>query len=90
MNIEISIELFRIPPPQTTNVVPLQIPLKFPSNHPFSSHISEKALFPNASVNLDDRPSTDIDPYIVTHKIRGRTVSFFNRPFIKIDFLLVR
>jgi hypothetical protein len=53
------------------NLTPLQIPLKFPSNHPFSSHISAKAVFPNASVNLNDRPSTDTDPYIVTHKIRG-------------------
>ena len=63
---------FRIPPPVKTNIIPHQIPLKFPSNHPFSSHISEKALFPNSSLNLDDRPSTDFDPYIVTHKIRGR------------------
>ncbi|CAF1100618.1 unnamed protein product [Rotaria sordida] len=55
----------------TTDITPHQIPLKFPSNHPFSSHISEKALFPNASINIDDRPSIDKDPYIVTHKIRG-------------------
>ncbi|CAF3642039.1 unnamed protein product [Rotaria sp. Silwood1] len=55
----------------TTDITPHQIPLKFPSNHPFSSHISEKALFPNASVNIDDQPSTYMDPYIVTHKIRG-------------------
>ena len=28
-------------------------------------------MFPNASGSLTDRPSTDSDPYIVTHKIRG-------------------
>jgi hypothetical protein len=68
------IDSYRMPAPfHTTDLTPHQIPLKFPSNHPFSSHISEKAVFPNASFSLDDRPSTDTDPYIVTHKTRGRT-----------------
>jgi hypothetical protein len=80
---------FRIPASfHTTNISSHQIPLKFPSNHPYSSHISEKALFPNASINLDDRPSTDIDPYIVTHKIRGKTI--FKDYFMSILFIKKR
>ncbi|CAF4277377.1 unnamed protein product [Rotaria magnacalcarata] len=68
-NVRINDEL--IPAPQTVDVTPHQIPLKFPANHPFSSHISEKALFPNSSANFDDHPSTSMDPYMVPQKVRG-------------------
>jgi hypothetical protein len=67
------IDFFRIPAPlHTTDMTSHQIDLKFPSNHPFTSHISEKSVFPNPSMDLNDRPSTYTDPYIVTHKIRGK------------------
>lgn len=63
---------FRIPPPQRSNGLSAQeIPLKFPSNHPFTSHISEKAVFPDPNSDENNRPSTDLEPYIVTHKVRG-------------------
>ncbi|CAM4914355.1 unnamed protein product [Rotaria socialis] len=68
-NVRINDEL--IPAPQTVDVTPHQIPLQFPANHPFSSHISEKALFPNSSANFDDHPSTSMDPYMVPQKVRG-------------------
>ncbi len=64
---------FRVPAPlHTTDIASHQIPLEFPSNHPYTSHISEKAVFPTSTDGLNDRPSTSIDPYIVTHKIRGK------------------
>ncbi|CAF0904391.1 unnamed protein product [Rotaria sordida] len=69
-NVRINDEL--VPAPlHTTDITSHEIPLEFPSNHPFTSHISEKSIFPTASIDLNDRPSTCTDPYIVTHKIRG-------------------
>ncbi|CAF4607907.1 unnamed protein product [Rotaria sp. Silwood1] len=69
-NVRINDEL--VPAPlHTTDISSHEIPSKFPSNHPFTSHISEKAVFPTATINLNDRPSTCINPYVVTHKIRG-------------------
>lgn len=62
----------RIPAPfHSIDLTHQQIPLKFPSNHPYASHISEKSVFPHAIVDSYDRPSTDTDPYIVTHKSKG-------------------
>ncbi|CAF1187624.1 unnamed protein product [Adineta ricciae] len=58
-------------PLHTTDITSHQISLEFPSNHPYTSHISEKALFPTSTDGLNDRPSTSVEPYIVTHKIRG-------------------
>ncbi|CAF3625374.1 unnamed protein product [Adineta steineri] len=58
-------------PLHTTDITSHEIPLEFPSNHPHTSHISEKAIFPGATDGLNDRPSTSVEPYIVTHKIRG-------------------
>ncbi|CAF1597291.1 unnamed protein product [Rotaria magnacalcarata] len=58
-------------PLHTTNITSHELSSEFPSNHPFASHISDKAVFPTATVDLHDRPSTCTDPYVVTHKIRG-------------------
>jgi hypothetical protein len=49
-----------------------EIALQFPSNHPYASHISYNALFPSTTITLHDRPSTCADPYMVTHKSRGK------------------
>ncbi|CAF2871987.1 unnamed protein product [Rotaria sp. Silwood2] len=69
-NVRINDEL--VPAPlHTTDISSHEIPSEFPSNHPFTSHISEKSVFPTASTNINDRPSTCTDPYVVTHKIRG-------------------
>ncbi|CAF0785570.1 unnamed protein product [Didymodactylos carnosus] len=66
----------RVPAPlHNTDTSLDQINKLFPSNHPFTSHISEKALFPNP-VRNDENPNspitptsaTQVEPYIVTHK----------------------
>lgn len=71
--IYIFIGLFRVPAPlHTTDILSHELNSDFPANHPFASHISENAVFPTATADLHDRPSTCTDPYIVTHKIRGK------------------
>ena len=58
-----------------------QINKLFPSNHPFFTHISEKAMFPSPTKNdenpndpLSARSSCQVEPYIVTHTSSGKKI----------------
>lgn len=43
-----------LPTPQTSELGKLQIKVPFPSEHPYSSHMSQKAMFPTFENEVDD------------------------------------